>query len=58
MLRKIIYLDFPGEKEIMLFQCAWFDVPTASMSKYRGYSKDKFGVIDIDMTQFRYSDEP
>jgi hypothetical protein len=58
MLRKIICLDFPGEKEVMLFQCVWFDVPAASTSKSRGYSKDKFGVIDIDMSIFRYSDEP
>jgi hypothetical protein len=58
VLRKIICLDFPGEKEIMLFQCAWFDVPAASTSKSRRYKKDKFGVIDIDMTRFRYSDEP
>src|SRR5579859_3694424 len=58
MLRKIICLDFPGEKEVMLFKCDWFDVPSASTSKSRGFSKDKFGVIDIDITRFRYSDEP
>jgi hypothetical protein len=58
VLRKIIFLDFPGEKEVMLFQCVWFDVPAASTSKSRGYNKDQYGVIDIDITQFRYSDEP
>jgi hypothetical protein len=58
VLKKIICLDFPGEKEVILFQCVWFDVPAASTSKSRGYSKDKFGVIYIDITRFRYSDEP
>ena len=40
VLRKIIYLDFHGQKEVMLFQCDWFDVPIASTSKSRGYTKD------------------
>jgi hypothetical protein len=42
----------------MLFQCEWFDVPAVSTSKSRGYNKDRYGVIDIDMTRFRYSNEP
>jgi hypothetical protein len=33
VLRKIICLDFPGQKEVMLFQCDWYDVPAASRSK-------------------------
>lgn len=58
VLKKIICLDFHGEKEVMLFQCVWFDVPAASRSKSRGYNKDRYGVIDIDTTRFRYSEEP
>lgn len=58
VLRKIICLDFPNQKEVMLFQCDWFDVPAASRSKSRGYNKDQYGVIDIDITRFRYSNEP
>jgi hypothetical protein len=58
VLKKIICLDFHGDKEVMLFQCVWFDVPAASSSRSRGYTKDKYGVIDIDITRFRYSDEP
>jgi hypothetical protein len=58
VLRRIICLDFHGENEVMLFQCDWFDVPTASKNKSRGYNKDQYGVVDIDMTQFKYSDEP
>jgi len=58
VLKKIICLDFHGDKEVMLFHCVWFDVPAASSSRSRGYNKDKYGVIDIDITRFRYSDEP
>ena len=30
----------------------------ASTSRSRGYSRDKYGVIDIDTSRFRYSNEP
>jgi len=33
-------------------------VPTASTSRSRGYSRDKYGVIDVDTSRFRYSNEP
>ena len=58
VLRKIICLDFHGQKEVMLFQCDWFDVPAASTSRSRGYTKDRFGVVELDITRFRYADEP
>jgi hypothetical protein len=35
------------------------DVPAAtSTNRGKGYSKDKFGVIDIDTTRHRYTNEP
>ena len=61
VIKKIIVLDFANEKEVMLFQCDWFDVPPAPSkikSKSRGYSRDEYGIIDIDTTKFRYADEP
>ena len=60
-IKKIIVLDFANEKEVMLFQCDWFDVPLAPSkmkSKSSGYSRDEYGIIDIDTTKFRYADEP
>nr|TKW03370.1 hypothetical protein SEVIR_7G019500v2 [Setaria viridis] len=42
VIKKIIILDFPNQHE----------------SKSRGYSKDKFGIIDIDTTRFHNSDDP
>jgi len=58
MLKKIICLDFAGQKEVMLFQCIWFDIPAPSTSKSRGYQKDRYGVININTTRFRYKNEP
>jgi len=61
VIKKIIVLNFPNEKEVMLLECDWFDVrqPTSrSRSKSRGYNTDEYGIIDIDTTKFRYADEP
>jgi hypothetical protein len=61
VLQKVIALDFPGEKEVILFECDWFDVPDASntnKSKSKGYSKDQYGIIDIETSRRRYMDEP
>jgi len=33
-------------------------VSAASTSRSRGYSRDKYGVIDIDTSRFRYSNGP
>ncbi|CAN6169953.1 unnamed protein product [Urochloa humidicola] len=58
VIEKIICFQFPKQQEVTLFQCAWFDVPVPSLSKSRGYNKDKFGIIDIDTGRRRYSSEP
>ena len=58
VIRNIISLEFPKEKEVILLQCDWYDVPATSTSRSREYSRDKFGIIDIDTSKFRYTDEP
>lgn len=58
VVKKIYALDFPTQKEVILFQCDWYDVPTASRSKGRGFNKDQYGIIDIDTTRLRYLNEP
>ena len=57
VIRRIISLEFPTQKEVLLFQCDWYDVPAASTNRSRGYVKDKYGIIDIDTSRFRYSNE-
>jgi hypothetical protein len=58
VIRNIISLEFPQEKEVILFQCDWYDVPATSTSRSKGYTRDKFGIIDIATSMFKYSDEP
>ena len=58
VIKRIIMLDFPNEKQVVLFHCDWYDVPAATTNRSRGFKKDRYGIIDIDTTRFRYLDEP
>jgi hypothetical protein len=58
VIKRIILLDFPLGKEVVLFQCDWYDVPAAGTNKGGGFKKDKYGIIDIDATRFRYLEDP
>jgi hypothetical protein len=59
VIKRMISLEFPGQKEVILFQCDWFDVPIdTSTNRGKGYNKDKFGVINIDTTRHKYRNEP
>jgi hypothetical protein len=46
--KKIISLEFPNEKEVIIFQCDCYDVPAATKNKGRGYNSDHYGIVDID----------
>lgn len=58
VIRQIISLEFAGEKEVILFKCDWFDTPAVSTSRSAGYKKDQWGIIDINTSRFRFSNEP
>jgi hypothetical protein len=58
VIRNIISLEFPQQKEVILFQCDWYDVPANNTNRSRGHTRDKFGIIDIATSMFRYSDKP
>jgi len=45
VIKKISVLDFANEKEVMLFQCDWFDVPPAT-SKVRAKAE---GTVEMSM---------
>nr|TKW03210.1 hypothetical protein SEVIR_7G009200v2 [Setaria viridis] len=51
VIRRMISLEFPAHKEVGLFHCDWYDVLAASTSRSRGYSREKYGVIDIDTSR-------
>jgi hypothetical protein len=57
VIKKIIALYFPQGKEVVLFQCNWFHVPTTK-NKEIGYQRDQYEIIDIDKTLVCYLDEP
>ena len=44
VLKKIITLYFPGEKEVILFECDWYDIPAATKNKSRGYRRINMGL--------------
>jgi hypothetical protein len=52
VIKKIFSLEFPNAKEVVMFECDWYDVPAASKNKGRGYKKDQYGIVDIDTTRF------
>ena len=58
VVKKIIILHFRNVQEVKLFEYDWYDVSTRNRNKSRGYRKDTYGTIDIDSSQFRYSDDP
>ena len=58
VIKKIICLDFGSDKEVVLFQCEWFDVPSANKNQSRGYNKDKYGIIDVDTTVHKFKNDP
>src|SRR6266480_5242782 len=41
VIKKIIFLDFPPDKEVVLLKCDWFDVPTSNRNQSKGYKKDR-----------------
>jgi hypothetical protein len=59
VIKRMISLEFPRQKEVILFQRDWFDVPLGtSTNRGKGYSNDKFRVMDIDTTRHKFWNEP
>lgn len=58
VINRIIMLDFANEKEVTLFDYDWFYFLAPPRCQSRGYSKDQYGIIDIDTTRTHYADEP
>jgi hypothetical protein len=52
VVQRIITLDSPNGKEVVLFECDWCDVPSDPNKKGRRYRKDRYRIIDIDTTRF------
>ena len=44
VVKKIYAHDFPTGKEVIQFECNWYDIPTTSKSKGRGFKRDQYGI--------------
>ncbi|XP_038705330.1 uncharacterized protein LOC120001133 [Tripterygium wilfordii] len=58
VIKDIIELEYFGENRVVLYRCDWFDVPPQGRNQTRGYNKDDFGFITLDMTRICYQNEP
>ena len=58
VIKKIIALDYLESKQIVLFKCNWFEIPLQSRNQSRGYKKDEYGFINVDVTRLHYKDNP
>ncbi len=58
VIQKIIALDYLGSQEVVLFKCDWFEVPPPGRNQSRGYKKDEYGFISVDITRLQYKDDP
>ena len=47
-----------GSQEVVLFKCDWFEVPPPGRNQNRGYKKDEYGFISVDITRLQYKDDP
>lgn len=46
-----------NNKSVMLFQCDWFEVPPQGRSQSRGYKKDEYEFVCVDITQLHYKSD-
>uniref|UniRef100_A0A3Q7IG61 DUF4216 domain-containing protein n=2 Tax=Solanum lycopersicum TaxID=4081 RepID=A0A3Q7IG61_SOLLC len=57
-IRRILEIQYMNNKSVMLFQCDWFEVPTQGRSQSRGYKKDEYGFVCVDITRLHYTSDP
>jgi len=57
-IRKILEISYIGGNSVILFQCDWFEVPPQGRSQSRGYKRDEYGFVCVDVTQIHYTNDP
>ena len=45
VIKRMIALEFAGQKEVILFECDWYDVPAAATNRGRGYRRISLGSL-------------
>ncbi|XP_070029676.1 uncharacterized protein [Nicotiana sylvestris] len=57
-IRKILEIQYLDNNSVILFQCDWFEVPTQGRSQSRGYKRDEYGFICVNVTRVHYTNDP
>ncbi|KAH0682978.1 hypothetical protein KY289_020730 [Solanum tuberosum] len=57
-IRKILEISYISGNSVILFQCDWFEVPPQGRSQSRGYKRDEYGFVCVDVTQIHYTNDP
>jgi hypothetical protein len=58
VIKRITEVRYLNRNVVILFKCDWFQAPTQGRNQGRGYKKDEYGFISVDMTQLYYRNDP
>ncbi|XP_057443879.1 uncharacterized protein LOC130736038 [Lotus japonicus] len=58
VVRKITEIKYLDNKFVILFKCDWFEAPSEGRNQGRGYKKDDYGFISVDITRLFYKNDP
>ncbi|XP_070024045.1 uncharacterized protein [Nicotiana sylvestris] len=56
-VRRILEIQYLDKNLVILFQCDWFEVPPHGRSQSRGYQRDEYGFICVDVTRLYYTND-
>lgn len=58
VIQKIIEVRYLDSNFVILFKCDWFEAPLQGRNQGRGYKKDEYGFISVDITRLYYNNDP
>jgi hypothetical protein len=58
MIQKIIEIRYLENNFVILFKCDWFETPSQVRNHGKGYKKDEYGFISLDITKLYYKNDP
>jgi hypothetical protein len=58
MIQKIIEIRYLENNFVILFKCDWFEAPSQVRNHGKGYKKDEYGFISLDITKLYYKNDP
>jgi hypothetical protein len=58
VIRCIIQLQYLGRERIVIFKCDWFEVPRKNKTQGKGFKKDEYEFISLNITQIHFKNEP